>query len=444
MPKSETSAPASAGQNNKAAKTSGAKHPRDTSDDENDVPEHYTDDDDDDDDEVWSGASRSDIEKPAQKKQKRATESADGAIADDEAEPNDEDEDDDEDEAPPQSLQLGRAVENTIAEPRGIIVETCDSRAEDGITAVTIPKNTEEFKAFLEKICPRIKTGPNQFKYPRGTHVALLTALDSARESVLIDRKSTDYTDTPELQYLRWVSTMAYGYLLAKKKNPVEIQVLWDGKTLYVSANFLDANRILRDSDEEWMNPISGSIHSKIDERYQRHQKELSKCSAPSGLIRKLKEHKIEYIDDGIKVEKHAEIRLVEYWRDRVHNGSAQTIYVAGIKRPCLACYCRLDVLRSELVGRGVDLQHKQRPGMFWPSQSALQDSSGADQLKIMQYLEAYKSHYTTNNDTFLDSDSENEMLTSVLTRRSQPAAAAATATSSGTSPASSSSEGDL
>lgn len=98
----------------------------------------------------------------------------------------------------------------------------------------------------------------------------------------------------------------------------------------------------------------------------------------------------------------HAEAKLVHAWRETggvQHAGAGGSsagatigprprIHVAGVMRPCLCCFSRLNVHRRQLDALGVDLHYKSiRPGPFWVSKSALYGMTKADHDELRSLL---------------------------------------------------------
>ena len=313
-----------------------------------------------------------------------------------------------------QMLNVARQADNTVVQPRRVRGEKCrackDKKSSDATAAADVARF---FRTLLETIAPGIALGAKQLKYPAVTHQELLLK-KHPQKKVRTELAYTDYTQEPELQYLRWVSSMAYGYLLKNKQKPIEIQVLWDGFKLYISANKPGATQFLEDHDDAWKKSTNVKTRNiYFNARYVRHALKLKGIAASStGLKIPLDKHDVKYVKDGIAGEKHAEIRLVEYWEKKKFfrpKNAKKNIYVAGIKRPCLACFSRLQELKETLKKQNINLVHKQRPGLFWPSQSALRDLSAAERTRLEDNLCTYIALYTTHNDIYLDSESETE-----------------------------------
>jgi hypothetical protein len=329
--------------------------------------------------------------------------------------------------AAPRKVKAARNVATTASYPTvtyGELCDLCNDDWDDGSSYV--PVNGRQFRQLLEIVAPGIAVTGKQFKYPALTHQQIVTAEHAT--TVRREHTYTDYSTMPEIQYLRWVSTMAYGYLIGTaktKSRPTEIQALWDGQTLYIAENKRSWTDKLAEADD-WHEYDSAflaqlsSANARFAERYKRHANNLaalprSKPSAVPPVLRKpIAQHTIEYPDDGVSGEKHAEIRLVEYWEQQFCPDNAKLptrmeLYVAGIKRPCLACFSRLRVLQKRLREKNVILHHKPRPGMFWPSASALRDTKEEERQEIAEHLIELWELYLTHNDTYLDSESEPE-----------------------------------
>lgn len=322
-------------------------------------------------------------------------------------------------------IKATRNVATTASYPTATYGELCDLCNDDWDDGSRyVPVNGRQFRQLLEIVAPDIAVTGKQFKYPALTHQQIVTAEHG--KTVRRERTYTDYSTMPEIQYLRWVSTMAYGYLIGTattKTRPTEIQALWDGKEVLITENKRSWTEKLEDAADEWHvfdKQLVGTLRSANDrfaDRYERHASNLTslrRASPPTEpVLRKpLADHTIVYLDDGVRGEKHAEIRLVEYWESVNCPGNRKLatprdLYVAGIKRPCLACFSRLRVLAERLSKKNVVLHHKPRPGMFWPSASALRDTQKDERQAIARYLIELWELYLTHNDTYLDSESE-------------------------------------
>ncbi|RON70895.1 hypothetical protein [Pseudomonas fluorescens] len=318
--------------------------------------------------------------------------------------------------------RIARNLKNTVASAYVFADQcfTCDGDPVGG--GRKIPANGKEFRIMLTELVPAISITSKQFKFPVGTHSEMLEK--EFEEPVRTERTYTDYTTTPEIRYLRWVSTMAYVYLLTKEKKVTEIQTLWDGTRLYICDNTRTCTKALENSNDAWFQKqdTSANADSPLKNRYERHVGHLKKLAAKNGaagynptndpelnkLLIPLDRHTIVYIDDGIGGEKHAEIRLVEYWHEK-HVNESKSIYVAGIKRPCLACFGRLVEWQNFLGHKGIKLWHKERPGLFWPSASALRDSTDEERERMAAHLVNLHSLYVTHGGTEIDSDSDED-----------------------------------
>ncbi|MEV0611670.1 hypothetical protein AB0I61_35575 [Polymorphospora rubra] len=182
------------------------------------------------------------------------------------------------------------------------------------------------------------------------------------------------YKTDREEQALRWISTLVFKYLNHLELNPVEVQAAVHDGGLYVAANSGKSNtelagiagkcktgakfvtRILGELDR--FERAAGSALT-FSEREERHRAKLR--------LRILDESTRWDEDYPLVCEALAEPVVVcgageegLHAERRISRQVGETpTHIAGVKRPCVACY--LDLFE----GRGV------RPGPYWPSEAA-------------------------------------------------------------------------
>ncbi|MGW1722470.1 eCIS core domain-containing protein [Streptomyces sp. NPDC002306] len=204
-------------------------------------------------------------------------------------------------------------------------------------------------------------------------------------------RRSRTYTDDERTrQALRWISTVALNYL--QDKQPEEVQAAVSrGQTetdpdamqvdgadiqeqvrLYISSNRNAANEVLRDlqagkeSGKEFVAAMVERITASTD-REQRHRNKLNRRILRKDDIGTIPQAFWEIVEalsgpvavpervDGAKDGLHAERRIYA----SAPEGSVTPQRIAGVKRPCMACYLSLY--------QGTSL----KPGPYWPSKAA-------------------------------------------------------------------------
>jgi hypothetical protein len=190
----------------------------------------------------------------------------------------------------------------------------------------------------------------------------------------------------PEVEGLRWVSTVTKRYLAGKNFNAVEVQAAIgrDGK-LIVAANDRNSNGHLRWLMAEggvqdligYMLEQQGPVVSRpgSDEEKVRTDRAKRHVGAAKEMHRQGKAgaaHRHEGISsaiargivippltgDGI----HAEMRILEY------NNKETPPYLAGTKRPCATCF---EALYPGGSGADLDEETSVRPGEFYSSEEA-------------------------------------------------------------------------
>ncbi|MFI0716476.1 DUF4157 domain-containing protein [Streptomyces inhibens] len=186
-----------------------------------------------------------------------------------------------------------------------------------------------------------------------------------------------DFKDQPEVQRLRWISSVTKHYLLAAGKNPIEVQAaIGENGKIIIAANDRDSNYHLSYlmTDEEvtdllgYMlkksNPATSRSQEDEDEtaRINRHREQASGIqhdkSSENATARTA-------LNSGIVIAKdggggmHAEMRI------KKNNSGMTPQHLAGTKRPCASCFAELypPPNGSPKDANGKDLV---RPGRFY------------------------------------------------------------------------------
>ncbi|MFI5617838.1 DUF4157 domain-containing protein [Streptomyces sp. NPDC051567] len=196
--------------------------------------------------------------------------------------------------------------------------------------------------------------------------------------------KPRDFKEQPEVQRLRWISTVTKHYLLKTAGiNPVEVQAAIgnDGRII-ISANDRNANGHLSDLMENrgvldllgYMLGNSGPATNRSSQqakdetdRINRHRDKASgmqnePAEANAGINTGLTSGTVIARDGGDGT--HAELRIL-----KKNNGKTPQ-HLAGTKRPCASCFAELYPEGSPKDAGGKDLV---RPGRFYSSRESNQ-----------------------------------------------------------------------
>jgi hypothetical protein len=273
-----------------------------------------------------------------------------------------------------------------------------------------IPSTGEDFGKLLRRILGIIygfASKANQAKFPAKTHDEEVSSRYGAEFREIVPRR---VFDNQVLRHLRWISTSLYRML--KKKD--EVQALWDGDTLFIAENSdgnTDALKKILSDRETFETKLKG-LAGKKNVRWERHPKELAAALADAGLhgpIAALRAHlaQADAMEDEkkaptshvkfVKVEgtdkMHAEVKLVsEYLKAGSRD---KTVHVAGVKRPCFACFVRLKDLATKLKDqKNVVLVSNPHKGLLWPSKAAWEGATleakriALEELGLDEYIE--------------------------------------------------------
>jgi hypothetical protein len=284
-------------------------------------------------------------------------------------------------------------------------------------------------------------------------------------------KAATDYSAKPEMQRLRWLSTVALSWLLIatrktgpvkKKRNgvsvqvmeklnkpvPVEVQAAYDHETneYWITENdpkcagmlstgaWLTSLKDCKDQDGDNGHEELEKMGLRLFNRYNRHFRKLQETGLCDLAKVRFVAHDgtlpdAEAVDphlDGKTVinvlvgsgAQHAETRLIDHFIRMKEKGyKKRKVTVAGVRRPCFVCYARLQVGARTLAanGSGWELHHKERPGPFWPTKAALMGiAKGSDeeqQIKdnLLQKLVMYVTGNEDLNEVSDEADSLRE-----------------------------------
>lgn len=230
-----------------------------------------------------------------------------------------------------------------------------------------------------------------------------------------------DYKGQEDLEQLRWISSYAYGWLYQNglktakgdPRNMEEVQTLWDGNKLYIAENDAINTKALANMFKNGIDlNMPMAKDPDLDNRLKRHVKDLLKIKEGSdpmidAFFSGEPKGKIEFVAKGDR-EKHAEVRLAEEWVNDAKTKKLKNpkISVAGIKRPCLACYSRLEAIAKR--NPFVTLNHKPRTGLFWPSSNAFRGLTIDDAIEIVTYMLSLQPYFLGADGSYnYDTDSD-------------------------------------
>ncbi len=177
-----------------------------------------------------------------------------------------------------------------------------------------------------------------------------------------VDRKTTRYDN--ETRVLRWICSYAIASLKGAGRDVVEVQAAWTGNRLYIAANSNTNTTWLRDNVAQWFNgevlePIADkggkiprgtnkkgepvSLSEALSGRLLRHTERLTNLSNQDeerygAVLEALQLGNITYVEGG---NVHAESKIIALLDSEINdndNDVPESVWVAGIKRPCMAC----------------------------------------------------------------------------------------------------------
>lgn len=220
---------------------------------------------------------------------------------------------------------------------------------------------------------------------------------------------SGKYTN-PVLRRVRWISTVAFCWLIFRNKRPTEVQTAFDGQDYYFTENDPTNENVLNYFD--WAKVKNVLTRSAVSEAIMAQKKEDQEKAVKRAKAKALKEKKVykekkavPKLDDSdvrlldrlqrhmkalaadqdfaattkIKVtniqrDQHAETKLIDFFlrMAKTKGNAPRTIVVAGLRRPCFVCFARLQTAARTFERYGWELVHKERPGPYWPSIGAL------------------------------------------------------------------------
>jgi hypothetical protein len=212
------------------------------------------------------------------------------------------------------------------------------------------------------------------------------------------------------LRRLRWLSTVAYCWLLMRGKSPVEVQAAYDGTNYYFTENSRVLANELKNFD--WRRDGPGMTPQKLRECLLKRKTGNSK-KAPhkvklgddaARLVARFKRHKAALESDaafaqGQKIlvppydkDQHAETKLINYFLQKYRYKGASVpaeLVVAGVRRPCFVCFARLQAAADKFRALQCTLVHKPRPGPYWPSDDALANIAEDEMRRLMENLQS-------------------------------------------------------
>jgi hypothetical protein len=242
---------------------------------------------------------------------------------------------------------------------------------------------TEWFDAFHKALREKFARSDNDWQVHGAGADTIATKNDKPAEL-------HKYENQPEVESLRWISTVVRNYLVANKKKPTEVQAaIGDKGHLLVSTNNKDSNKYLVDhlpppgqKSANGLSPVVSFMHTVLKnaqsaatetraavlDRDKRHsenldkltQEELTKNTEDAVPVRYQKV--LDAINKGVIVATrgdnlHAELRI------RLHNGGETPQFLAGTKRPCSDCF---SVLYPNTPETRLDEPDAIRPGPYF------------------------------------------------------------------------------
>lgn len=229
-----------------------------------------------------------------------------------------------------------------------------------------------------------------KFKLRVPGHVDRLTAKSAVRNYLFINMAARRYEDET-LRQLRWISTLAFAWLVIKGQDPEEVQAAYDGKTYWITENgktcatVLEGFKVPASGDEVTQDAFETAMLVLRKKKSRAKDKEsVVLTPADKRFAKRLVRHK-EHLQRsaffcssmalkaiGTDIDQHAETKLIDVFRSKPDSDLPGRLTVAGIRRPCFVCFARLQAAKEELARRGCTLVHKPRPGPYWPSDDAL------------------------------------------------------------------------
>ncbi|MCL9796276.1 eCIS core domain-containing protein [Frankia sp. AgKG'84/4] len=218
------------------------------------------------------------------------------------------------------------------------------------------------------------------------------TVRDTARGKIAIRNQKEsgphDYMDEPEVESLRWISTVVKRYLIADGEDPVEVQAaIGDKGELIVAANNRQANAYLFRQVNDGMSFIGTALQKGpvTEEDWVKEQKggttdEGTKNAAVGrenrhftglGMLHSGQDPKVAEryrkvlgaIGEGVVVADNGDSGLHAERRICIRNGNRTPGHLAGTKRPCATCFSKLYPGKSE---EDLDAPDAVRPGIFF------------------------------------------------------------------------------
>lgn len=214
---------------------------------------------------------------------------------------------------------------------------------------------------------------------------------DTARGKIAVRNEKTsgphDYQNEPEVESLRWISTVVKRYLIADGQDPTEVQAaISDKGDLLIAANNRAANTYLKEkvnggmsfigtalrttpvTEEQWEREKGGSRDALSKKaaagREKRHFESLGTLhdqNQPEVAERYRKV--LDAIGRDVVVADDGDSGLHAERRIRIRNGNRTPDHLAGTKRPCATCFSKLYPEKSE---EDLEAPDAVRPGIFF------------------------------------------------------------------------------
>ena len=148
--------------------------------------------------------------------------------------------------------------------------------------------------------------------------------------------------------------------------------------------------QIDREDNENMLKTPVGVLYHHLKEEKQENRKNVQVVN-----------RKCNESDDVM----HAELKCLNYYLDNVINNSTKpkdtNLYIAGIKRPCVACWVRIHQMKKQ--HQLTNLVFNPHNGLLWASKSAWKDCEEGDKLKALEFIGFTECFFlrATNNDEY-------------------------------------------
>ncbi|WP_416974851.1 DUF4157 domain-containing protein [Streptomyces sp. 4F14] len=198
-----------------------------------------------------------------------------------------------------------------------------------------------------------------------------------------------DYQNEPEVESLRWISTVMKRYLIADGMDPTEVQAaIGDKGDLIISTNKKEVNEYLNKrlgdgrsligtalesgpvTEQGWEKerPAGSPSDEKSKEaavgRERRHFEKLGLLTSQEDAEVSARYRRVlDAFGTGVVVASDGDPGLHAERRIKIRNGNKTPDYLAGTKRPCATCFSELYPEASE---GDIDNPNAVRPGIFF------------------------------------------------------------------------------